>query len=69
MSGDGDQEYFADGVVEEITTALSKFDGLLVTARNSSFAYKGRNIDVKRIGQELGVRCCCPLKTGQVLLG
>jgi TolB-like protein/class 3 adenylate cyclase/Tfp pilus assembly protein PilF len=56
LSGDREQEYFADGVVEEIITALSRFRGLFVIARNSSFAYKGRPIDVKQVGRELGVR-------------
>jgi TolB-like protein/Tfp pilus assembly protein PilF len=56
ISGDVEQEYFADGVVEEIITALSRFRGLFVIARNSSFTYKGRAVDVKQIGRELGVR-------------
>jgi TolB-like protein len=56
MSGDAEQEYFSDGMVEEITTALSRLRWLFVIARNSSFAYKGRAVDVKRIGRELGVR-------------
>ena len=56
MSGDPEQEYFADGMVEEIITALSHFKALFVIARNSSFTYKGRAVDVKRIGRELGVR-------------
>jgi TolB-like protein/class 3 adenylate cyclase len=56
LSGDHDQEYFADGVVEEIITALSRFRQLFVIARNSSFAYKGRAVDVKQVGRELGVR-------------
>jgi adenylate cyclase len=56
MSGDPEQEYFADGVVEEIITALSRFRYLFVIARNSSFTYKGRSLDVKQIGRELGVR-------------
>jgi TolB-like protein/class 3 adenylate cyclase len=56
LSGDREQEYFADGIVEEIITALSRFRGLFVIARNSSFAYKGRAVDVKQIGRELGVR-------------
>jgi TolB-like protein/Tfp pilus assembly protein PilF len=56
MSGDVEQEYFADGVVEEIITALSRFSSLFVIARNSSFTYKGRAVDVKRVGRELGVR-------------
>ena len=56
MSGDPEQEYFADGMVEEITTALSRIRWLLVIARNSSFTYRGEAIDVKRVGRELGVR-------------
>jgi|KBSMisStandDraft_5_1062788.scaffolds.fasta_scaffold23246_4 adenylate cyclase len=56
MSGDPEQEYFADGVVEDITTALSRFRSLFVIARNSSFTYKGRSIDVRQVGRELGVR-------------
>src|ERR1700730_17480758 len=56
MSGDPDQEYFADGMVDEITTALSQFRSLFVIARNSSFAYKGKVVDIKQIGRELGVR-------------
>jgi adenylate cyclase len=56
MSGDPEQEYFADGMVEEIITALSRIRWLFVIARNSSFTYKGQTIDVKRVGQELGVR-------------
>jgi TolB-like protein len=56
MSGDAEQEYFADGVVEEIITALSRVRWLFVIARNSSFVYKGRSIDTKQVGAELGVR-------------
>src|SRR5215471_8295984 len=56
LSGDPEQEYFADGIVEEIITALSRFSGLFVIARNSSFIYKGRAVDVKQVGRELGVR-------------
>jgi adenylate cyclase len=56
MSGDPEQEYFADGMVEDITTALSKIRWFFVIARNSSFTYKGRNVDVKQVGRELGVR-------------
>src|SRR5258705_5814713 len=56
MSGDPEQEYFADGMVEEITTALSRFKALFVIARNSSFTYKGRAVDAKQVGRELGVR-------------
>ena len=56
MSGDPEQEYFADGMVEEIITALSRFRQLFVIARNSTFTYKGRAVDVRRVGRELGVR-------------
>jgi TolB-like protein len=56
MSGDPEQEYFADGMVEEIITALSRIPWLFVIARNSSFTYKGQSIDVKQVGRELGVR-------------
>jgi adenylate cyclase len=56
MSGDPEQEYFADGMVEEIITALSRIRWLFVIARNSTFTYKGQAIDVKQVGRELGVR-------------
>jgi adenylate cyclase len=56
ISGDPKQKYFADGMVEEIITALSRFRQLLIIARTSSFSYKGRAVDVKQIGRELGVR-------------
>ena len=56
MSGDPEQEYFADGMVEEITTALSRFKGLFVIARNSSFTFKGKAVDIKEVRQRLGVR-------------
>jgi adenylate cyclase len=56
MSGDPEQEYFADGMVEEIITALSRFKWLFVIARNSSFTYKGKAVNVKQVGRELGVR-------------
>ena len=56
MSGDPEQEYFADGMVEEIITALSRIRWLFVIARNSSFTYKGRSVGVKQVGRELGVR-------------
>ena len=56
LSGDPEQEYFADGMVEEITTALSKVRWFLVIARNSTFAYKGRAVDVRQVARELGVR-------------
>ncbi len=56
LSGDPEQEYFADGMVEDIITALSRMRWLFVIARNSSFTYKGRAVDVKQVGRELGVR-------------
>ena len=56
MSGDPDQDYFADGMVDEITTALSRFKSLFVIARSSSFTYKGKAVDIKQVGRELGVR-------------
>jgi adenylate cyclase len=56
MSGDPEQEYFADGIVEDIITALSRFKSLFVIARNSSFTYKGKAVDVMQVGRELGVR-------------
>jgi TolB-like protein/Flp pilus assembly protein TadD len=56
MSGDPEQEYFADGMVEEITTALSRFKWLFVVDRNSSFTFKGKAVDVKEVGRRLGVR-------------
>ncbi|MBN9361013.1 MULTISPECIES: adenylate/guanylate cyclase domain-containing protein [unclassified Devosia] len=56
MGGDSEQEYFADGVVEDIITALSRFRDFAVVARNSSFVYKGRAVDVRQVGRELGVR-------------
>ena len=56
MSGDPEQEYFVDGMVEEIITALSRIRWFFVIARNSSFTYKGQSVDVKQVGRELGVR-------------
>jgi adenylate cyclase len=56
MSGDPEQDYFADGLVEDITTGLSRFKWLFVIARNSTFIYKGKAIDIKEVGRELGVR-------------
>ncbi len=56
MSGDLEQEYFADGMVEDIISALSRFKSLFVIARNSSFTYKGKAVDIKQVGRELGVR-------------
>ena len=56
MTGDAEQEYFVDGMVEEITTAIARLPWLFVIARNSAFTYKGKAVDVKQIAQELGVR-------------
>jgi len=56
MSGDLEQEFFADGIAEDIITALSRYPSLFVIARNSCFTYKGRAVDVKQVGRELGVR-------------
>jgi adenylate cyclase len=56
MSGDPEQDYFADGMVDDILTALSRFKSLFVIARNSSFTYKGKAVDIKQVGRELGVR-------------
>ncbi|MGA7490170.1 MAG: adenylate/guanylate cyclase domain-containing protein, partial [Xanthobacteraceae bacterium] len=56
MSGDPEQEYFSDGITEDLITDLSKLSGLFVIARNSSFAYKGRSVKVQEIGRDLGVR-------------
>ncbi|MDH2380786.1 adenylate/guanylate cyclase domain-containing protein [Bradyrhizobium sp. CER78] len=57
MSGDPEQDYFADGMVEDIITALSRFGELFVIARNSTFTYKGKAVDIRQVGRELGVRC------------
>src|SRR6476620_4537421 len=56
MSGDAEQEYFSDGISEDVITDLSKIGGLIVIARNSSFAYKGRSVDIRTVGRDLGVR-------------
>src|SRR3979411_1414205 len=56
MSGDPEQEYFADGMVEDITTGLSRSKSLFVIARTSRFTYKGKAVDIKQVGRELGVR-------------
>ena len=56
MSGDPGEDYFSDGITEDIITELSRFSELLVIARNSSFQYKGKAVDVRQIGRELGVR-------------
>jgi adenylate cyclase len=55
-SSDHEQEFFSDGIAEDIITALSRYPSLFVIARNSSFTYKGRAVDVKQVGHELGVR-------------
>src|SRR5215471_7585195 len=55
MSSDPEQEFFADGIAEDVITALSRYPSLFVIARNSSFTYKGRSVDVKQVGRELGV--------------
>src|SRR5262249_15567271 len=55
LSSDPEQEYFADGMVEEIITALSRFKSLFVVARNSSFTFKGKTVDIKEVGRRLGV--------------
>jgi adenylate cyclase len=57
MSGDPEQAYFVDGLVEDIITGLSRFKSLFVIARNSTFAYKGKSPDIRQVGRELGVRC------------
>jgi TolB-like protein/Flp pilus assembly protein TadD len=59
LSSDAEQDYFADGIVEDIITALSRLRWLFVIARNSSYSYKGQQTDVKRVGRELGVRYVC----------
>ncbi|MFP6775008.1 MAG: adenylate/guanylate cyclase domain-containing protein, partial [Alphaproteobacteria bacterium] len=56
MSGDAEQEYFSDGIAEDIITALSRFHQFIVIARNSSFTYKGKSVDVKQVARELGVQ-------------
>jgi adenylate cyclase len=56
LSGDAEQEYFADGMVDDITTGLSRIHSLFVISRNSAFTYKGRAVDVRQVGRELGVR-------------
>src|SRR5208282_5448839 len=56
MSGDAEQDYFADGMAEDIITALSRFKELVVIARNSSFVYKGRAVDIAEVARDLGVR-------------
>ena len=62
ISADPEQEYFVDGMVEEIITALSRIRWLFVIARNSSFTYKGQTVDVKQVGRELGVRTCSKVR-------
>ena len=69
MSGDPEQEYFADGLVEEIITALSRIRWLFVIARNSSFAYKGRSPDLRQVGRELGVRYVLEARCAKPAIG
>ena len=63
MSGDAEQQYFADGITEDIITDISKVSGLFVIARNSSFTYKGKAVNVTQVGRELGVQ---PVLEGSV---
>ena len=56
ISGDAEQDYFADGIAEDIITALSRFRWFFVISRNSTFTYKGRNVDIREVGRELGAR-------------
>ena len=56
MSADKENEYFSDGITEEILNALAKVDGLMVTSRTSSFAFKGKNVDIREIGKQLAVK-------------
>src|SRR5262249_43421873 len=56
LTGDSQQDYFSDGVTEDITTELSRFSELMVIARNSSFQYKGKAVDIRQVGRELGAR-------------
>ena len=58
MSGDPEQEYFVDGIVEDIITSLSRIKWLFVVARNSTFVYKGRAVDMKQVGHDLGRAMC-----------
>jgi adenylate cyclase len=69
MSGDPEQEYFADGIVEDIITALSRFKSLFVIARNSSFTYKGQAVDIKQVARKLGVGRGRPSLARMVFLG
>jgi adenylate cyclase len=69
MSGDPEQEYFIDSVVEEIITALSRIRWLFVIARNSTFTYKGQAVDVKQVGRELGVRYSSKAQSAGLVCG
>ena len=69
LSGDREQEYFADVMVEKITTALARVRWLSVVARNSSFTYKGRNLDLKQVGRELGVVTCSNARCAEAAVG
>ena len=69
MSGDPEQEYFADGMVEEIITAFSRIRWLFVIARNSTFTYKGQAVDVKQVGLELGFATCSKARCARLATG
>jgi adenylate cyclase len=69
MSGDPEQEYFADGMVEEIITALSRIRWLFVIARNSTFTYKGHPVDVKQVGRELAYATCSKARCARLATG
>ena len=69
MTGDPEQEYFVDGMVEEITTAISRLPWLFVIARNSSFTYKGKAIDVKQVARELGCATCSKAQCARPAIG
>jgi adenylate cyclase len=69
MSGDPGQEYFSDGISEDLTTALSRFDGLFVIARNSAFTYKGEAVDVRRVGRSWASVTCSKAACGAPATG
>ena len=66
MSGDPEQEYFADGMVEEIITALSRITWLFVIARNSSFIYKGKAVDIEKVGRDSACAMCSKVASGRL---
>jgi adenylate cyclase len=69
LSGDAEQEYFVDGMVEEITTAIARLPWLFVIARNSSFAYKGKSPDLRQVGRELGCATCSKARCAKPAIG